>query len=68
MPKGSGMARKDLDRVTRLADLRVRVEEDLHKAIVAAHRSGETLRDIGEAAGMSHQRVWQIVNEARGPR
>jgi hypothetical protein len=36
--------------------------EELEQSIRAAHASGETYRDIAEACGMSHQRVWQIVN------
>jgi hypothetical protein len=35
----------------------------LYAAILAAHRSGETLRDIGEWAGYSYQRIHEIVRE-----
>ena len=36
-------------------------EAELVAAMVAAHESGETYRDIAEEAGLSHQRVWEIV-------
>jgi hypothetical protein len=64
------VARTHLNRVTRCAD---RLKEDhveLRRAMLAAKGSGETYRDIAAAAGLSHQRVWQIVNEGdslRGP-
>jgi len=41
---------------------------ELEDAIIAARDSGETLRDIAKAAGMSHQRIWQIVNWDRRDR
>lgn len=57
------VAKKDLQRVSRCArdvdDARLR----LLQAIMDAHASGETYRDIAVAAGFSHQRVWQIVKE-----
>jgi hypothetical protein len=34
---------------------------EFHAAIRQAHASGESLRKIGEAAGISHVRVLQIV-------
>jgi hypothetical protein len=36
-------------------------ERELVVAMVAAHESGETFRDIGEEAGLSHQRVHELV-------
>jgi Mor family transcriptional regulator len=38
--------------------------EALVEAMVAAHASGETYRDIAKMAGLSHQRVYEIVREA----
>ncbi len=59
------MAKADLRRVARAAQ-RVRESRDeLEAAIVAASASGESYRDIAEAAGMSHQRVGQIVKKGR---
>ena len=42
-------------------DARLRLE----RAICQAHKDGETLRAIGEAADMSHQRVHQIVKHRK---
>lgn len=56
------MARADLRRVRRAAEKLVSARAELEAAIMAAHASGETYRDIAAACGMSHQRVWQIVN------
>jgi alkylated DNA nucleotide flippase Atl1 len=36
---------------------------ELHAAIKAAVASGETYRDVARMAGLSHQRVSQIVKE-----
>lgn len=47
--------------VARAADLAVRASADRDRAIRNAYQSGETLRAIAEAAGLSHQRVHQIV-------
>jgi hypothetical protein len=38
----------------------------LRDAIKAAHVEGHSLRAIAEAAGLSHQRIHQIVREAPG--
>lgn len=62
------MARADLRRVQR-AVVRIKdAEDELKEAILAARNSGETYRDIAEAAGLSHQRVWQIANEPKRAR
>jgi hypothetical protein len=55
------MAQADLRRVERAAARVARAEGELEEAILAARASGETLRDIAVRAGMSHQRVFQIV-------
>jgi DNA-directed RNA polymerase sigma subunit (sigma70/sigma32) len=39
----------------------------LREAMKRAKDSGETFEDIGKAAGVTRQRAWQIVNEARRP-
>lgn len=57
-----GMAKADLRRVQRAAQKLDAARAELEASIKAAHASGETYRDIAEACGMSHQRVWQIVN------
>lgn len=57
------MARVDLRRCKQCADALDRARFELEKAIMDARASGETLRDIAEAAGISHQRVWQILNK-----
>lgn len=59
------MARADLRRVERACKQVVDARTELEAAIVAAHKSGETYRDIAKAADMSHQRIGQIVKEAK---
>lgn len=60
------VAQADLRRVERACKRVIDSKDELHAAIVAAHASGETYRDIAKAAGMSHQRVGQIVKQHRG--
>lgn len=55
------MARADLDRVEKARKQLVDAQDRLHEAIIAAVKSGETYRDVGARAGLSHQRVAQIV-------
>lgn len=57
------MAQKDLRRVARARDQVEQAEKERVDAIVAARRSGETLRDIAEVAGLSHQRIHQILRK-----
>lgn len=59
------MARADLRRVSRAAQRVQSSRAELEEAIVAAASSGETYRDIAQAAGVSYQRVGQIVKEKR---
>ena len=61
--KMSGMAQADLRRVSSAARKLEKVKADLRLAIVRARESGETYRDIGEAANLSHPRIVQIVRE-----
>lgn len=60
-----GMAQADLRRVERATEKLSLARMELEASIRAAHASGETYRDIARACGMSHQRVWQIVNHPR---
>jgi hypothetical protein len=57
------MAKSDLRRVQRAMSRCKDADQELRDAIIDAKASGETYRDIAEAAGLSHQRVWQIVNQ-----
>lgn len=63
--KDDRMAQADLRRVRKAAEKIRSANEECRAAIVAARASGETLRDIAEAAGLSHQRVHQILSEQR---
>ena len=55
------MAQADLRRVARAARAVDAARDELTQAIVAARASGETLRDIAAFAGISYQRVDQIL-------
>ena len=55
------VAKSDLSRVMRAARDRAQATERLRVAIVLARDAGETFDDIGRAAGLSRQRVQQIV-------
>jgi DNA-directed RNA polymerase sigma subunit (sigma70/sigma32) len=59
------VAMADLRRVERCKQEADRAREDLFAAIIRARESGETLRDIGKAAGLSHQRIAQILADGR---
>jgi len=50
-----------LAHVKRVARRRVEVEDSFRLAILKAHESGASLRQIGEAAGLSHVRILKIV-------
>jgi hypothetical protein len=58
------MAQTDLRRVARAALKAVAARAELRQAILLARSSGETLQDIGIAAGLSPQRIQQIIREA----
>jgi len=60
-----GMARHDLDRVAACSKKLEEAREDRDAAIRVAWASGETYRDIAQAAHLSHQRVAQIVVSGR---
>lgn len=61
----SNMARRDLLRVERVARDIDRGRELLRDAIVTAYEAGETMQDIATAAGLSRQRVSQLLAERR---
>lgn len=59
------MAQRDLRRVQRLAGRLEDARVALREAILAAHDSGESIRDIAPYAGMSPSRVHELLVEAR---
>ena len=60
-----GMARYHLDRVAACRRKLEEIHEARDEAIRIAWASGETYRDIAKAAGLSHQRIAQIVTKKR---
>jgi DNA-directed RNA polymerase specialized sigma24 family protein len=60
------MAQTDLRRVERAARKSTAAREELRQAILLARASGETFADIAAVAGVTPQRVQQIVKEANG--
>jgi AcrR family transcriptional regulator len=54
-----------LARVRSRAAALERAKRSLHESIVQAVEGGQTLRQVGEAAGISHERVRQVVRERR---
>jgi hypothetical protein len=58
------MAQHDLRRVERAARKAASARLELRQAILLARESGETFEDIAHAAGLSRQRVQQIVRES----
>lgn len=54
-----------LARVQRAAKRRDRAREELYAAIVDARKQGESLRAIGNAAGLSHTYIEKIVSQAQ---
>jgi DNA-directed RNA polymerase sigma subunit (sigma70/sigma32) len=59
------MSRADLRRVERAAADAARAREQLRVTITLARAAGETLVDIGRAAGLSRQRIAQILRGSR---
>jgi len=51
-----------LREVSRAADRRAKAEAAWRQSIVEAHAAGLSLRQISEAAGVSHPRVYQIAH------
>jgi hypothetical protein len=62
------MAQSDLRLVAKRSREREQAQRSLEDAIRNARASGETYKDIAKVAGLSAQRVWQIVNEPRSQR
>ncbi len=54
----------DYARLKRISKRREAASDEWRAEVLAAHAAGESLRKIGEAAGVSHVRVLQIVQEA----
>jgi hypothetical protein len=59
------VAQSDLRRIERAAERLANARAEWEAAIVAAWKSGEVYRDIARAARVSHQRIGQIVKEAK---
>jgi len=59
------MAQGDLRRVERAAANAAKSREELRVAITLARAAGETLADIGRAAGLSRQRIAQVLRGSR---
>ena len=59
------MAQKHLRRVRQAAADISQARRRFDLAVVDAYESGETLRDIAEWAGVGHQRIHQIIRDAR---
>lgn len=57
----SRVAQADLRRVERAARSVAKSREELRVAIVLARDAGETLDDIGRAAGVSRQAIAQLL-------
>lgn len=57
------MTKRSLSDVGRYRVRRDQAETDFRNAVRRAHREGHSLRAIGDAAGMSHTRIRQIVLE-----
>jgi len=59
------MAQVDLRRVERCRERMDEARAEWKRAIRDAVASGETYKDVARRAGVSHQRVGQIINELR---
>lgn len=62
------MAQADLRRVARAAARIEKARAELAQAILRAHESGESLRDIAPYAHLSYSRVHDLLREARAAR
>jgi predicted HTH domain antitoxin len=56
------MAHDPLLRVRVAAEKAAKARSELERAIIAAQRSGHSLREIAEVARMSHESVRQILS------
>lgn len=59
------MSARELRKVTTARRRRDDAQRALVDAIAAAHEAGASLRQIGEAAGVTHTRVGQILDERK---
>lgn len=57
------MTASDLRRVRRAAEGRTAAEDEWRRALVLARSSGESYVDIAAVAGVSDERVRQVVQE-----
>jgi hypothetical protein len=57
------VAQRDLRRIERAVRDVDQARDELRSAILHAREAGETYEDIGNAAGVSRQRIAQIVQE-----
>jgi hypothetical protein len=65
---GRSMTKQDLKNVRKAAIKVERAREKLVEMMRRAQASGESLRDIGEEAGLSHQAVSNLLKQhERGP-
>lgn len=64
-PNTSDVARSDLERIERAARRLAETREELRVAMELARAAGETLEDIGRAAGISRQAVSQALRRRR---
>ena len=62
-PNPGRVAQRDLKRVAEEKAKLDRAKEAFEEAVLRARASGETFRDIGDAAGLSHARIQQIVKK-----
>lgn len=61
------LSQRDLKNVAKARAQLLKAQANLVEMIMLARASGETYRDIAEYAGLSHQRVQEIVRqEQRG--
>jgi DNA-directed RNA polymerase specialized sigma24 family protein len=58
------VAQNDLRRVQRVRARLEKARVELRDAILQAQRSGESIRDIAAAAGLSPTRVHELLREA----
>lgn len=61
------IARDPLDRVRRAAASTTKARAELVQAIATAHDAGKSLREIGEAAGLSHEAVRKLIRKEVNP-
>jgi AcrR family transcriptional regulator len=67
---GSGAAKRhpsELDRVAADSAKAIHARAKFEASVLAATKAGHSLRQVGEAAGISHEQVRRIVADAREP-